>query len=70
VEEVGHETTELEVEFVDVAKMGLCGDGTVLQRGGNGRRQERSKRRNRNPFRACRGLVLEQLGKVEVGLDV
>jgi hypothetical protein len=70
VEEVGHGTIGLEVKFVDVAKMGLCGDGTVPQIGGNGRRQERSRRRSRNPFQACLGLVLEQLGKVEVGLDV
>jgi hypothetical protein len=70
VEEEGHGTIGPEVEFFDVAKMGLCGDGTVLQRGGNGRRQERSRRRNRNPSRACLGLVLERLGKVEVGLDV
>jgi hypothetical protein len=69
VEEGGHGTIGPEVRFVDVAKMDLCGDGTVPQRGGNGRRQGRSRRRNRNPFRACLGLVLEQLGKVEVGLD-
>jgi hypothetical protein len=64
VEEGGHETIGPEVEFVDVAKMGLCGGGTVPQRGGSGRRRGRSTRRNRNPFRACLGLVLEQLGKV------
>ena len=40
MEEVGHGTIVLEVEFVDVARMDLCGDGTVPQRGGNGRRQE------------------------------
>ena len=70
MEEVGHGTIGPEVEFVDVARMGLCGDGTVPQRGGSGRRRGRSRRRNRNPSRACLGLVLEQLGKVEVGLDV
>ena len=70
MEEGGHGTIEPEVKFVDVAKMGLCGGGTVPQRGGSGRRQGRSRRRNRNPFRACLGPVLLQLGKVEVGLDV
>jgi len=70
VEEVGHGTIVPEVEFVDVAKMDLCGGGIVPQRGGNGRRQGRSRHRNRNPSRACLGLVPEQPGKVEVGLDV
>ena len=70
MEEEGHGTIGPEVEFVDVAKMDLCGGGIVPQRGGNGRHQEKSRRRNRNPFRACLGLVLEQPGKVEVGLDV
>jgi hypothetical protein len=70
VEEEGHGTIELEVKFVDVAKMGLCGGDTVPQRGGNGRRRGRNRRLNRNPSRACRGQGLEQLGKVEVGLDV
>jgi hypothetical protein len=70
VEEGGHGMIGPEVEFVDVAKMGLCGGNTVLQRGGSGRHRGRSRRRNRNPFRACLGLVLEQLEKVWVGLDV
>ena len=69
MEEGGHGTIEPEVKFVDVAKMGLCGGDTVPQRDGYGRHQGRSKRRNRNPFRACLGPDLEQLGKVEVGLD-
>jgi len=70
VEEGGHGTIGPGVKFVDVAKMGLCGGGTVPQRGGSGRHRERNRRRNRNPFRACLGLDLEQLGKVEVGLVV
>lgn len=63
MEEVAHGTIVPEVEFVDVAKMDLCGGGIVPQRGGNGRHQGKSRRRNRNPFRACLGLVLEQLVK-------
>lgn len=70
MEEGGHGTIELEVKFVDVAKMGLYGGDTVPQRGGYDRHQGRSKRRNRNPFRACLGVGLEQLGMVEVELDV
>jgi len=70
VEEGGHGTIELEVKFVDVAKMDLCGDDTVPQRGGYGRRRGKSKRRIRNPFRACLGVALEQLGMVEVGHGV
>ena len=70
MEEEGHGTIESEVKFVDVAKMGLCGGDTVPRRGGYGRHQGRSKRRNRNPFRACLGVGLEQLGMVEVELDV
>jgi len=70
VEEGGHGTIEPEVKFVDVAKMGLYGGGTVPRRGGNDRRRGRNRRRNRNPFRACLGPDLEQLGKVGVGLDV
>ena len=65
-----HGTTGPEVKFVDVAKMGLCDGDTVPRRGGYGRRRGKSKRRNRNPFRACLGVELEQLGMVEVELDV
>lgn len=70
MEEVRHGTIELEGESVDVAKMGLCGDEIVLQIGGYGRHQGKSMRRNRNPFRAYRGMDLVQLEKVEVGLVV
>jgi hypothetical protein len=70
VEEEGHGRIGSEVEFVDVAKKDLCGGDTVLQRGGNGRHRGRNRHRNRNPSRACLGQDLEQLGKVEVGLDV
>lgn len=70
MEEEGHGTIEPEVRFVDVAKMDLCDDDTVPQRGGYGRRREKSKRRIRNPFRACLEVGLEQLGKVEVGHGV
>ena len=67
---VGHGTIEPEVKFVDVARMDWYVGDTVLQIGVNGRRQERNRHQNRNPSRACRVMVLEQLGKVEVGLVV